>query len=130
LCPRPKHSKERNFYVMKKIKDIINVEKIKSIINVEKIKKIKDIVVTSIKNFVKKYPLQVKIVAALVLIALVFVLALSVDKALFPEREWEGFKPSQKEEVTSTTPEETTPEETTDDGIFNDSNIGEWLPVN
>jgi hypothetical protein len=109
---------------MKKFKDIINVEKIKNIINVEKIKKVKDIVVTSIKNFVTKYPLQVKIGAVLVLVALVLVLALSVDKALFPEREWEGFNPGKEEETT--TPQETTTEEVS----TVDPTLGEWVPVN
>lgn len=109
---------------MKKFKDIINVEKIKTIINVEKIKKVTGAIITSIKNFVKKYPLQVKIGAALVLAALVLVLALSLDNALFPEREWEGFNPDQEEETT--TQEETTTEEVS----TVDPTLGEWIPIN
>lgn len=70
------------------------------------------------------------IATVLILIVVVLALALGKDNALFPNREWEGFFPH-KEEVTTTEPEvETTPVETTPDGNFNDSNIGEWLPVN
>lgn len=67
------------------------------------------------------------VVAALVLIIVVVVLALGKDNALFPDREWEGFFPHKGETATTTDSDvETIPSETTEDGIFDDSNIGEW----
>lgn len=77
---------------------------------------------------------HIKIIAAVVAVLLivgVLFLAFGRDNSLFPERDWTGFLPNKEETTTTTAPEEeTTPEETTDDGVFDDSNIGEWLPVN
>ena len=108
---------------------------IKNIIDkiVEFFKNIIDKIIAFFKSQTRETNIKIAAIATvLILIVVVLALALGKDNALFPDREWEGFFP-QKEETTTTTtaPEaETTPAETTKDGIFDDSNIGEWLPVN
>ena len=106
------------------------------------LKKIFDKIVAFFKNVIDKIveffksqtrETNIKIAAvsaAVLLIVVVLLLATGRDNALFPDREWQGFFPSNKEETTTTPAEETTPAETTKEGEFDDSNIGEWLPVN
>ena len=97
------------------------------------IKNIIDKIVEFFKSQTREMNIKIAAIATvLILIVVVLALALGKDNALFPDREWEGFFP-QKEEITTTTtaPEaETTPTETTQDGVFDDSNIVDWLPVN
>ena len=76
-----------------------------------------------------KYIKIIIVVAAVLLVAIILVVALTQDKDQYPNT-GEDYSTPRQEDITTTpaVTEGTIPEQTTNDQ-FDDSNIGQWLPV-